>query len=159
MKFTEIIRLIRAAVFGGYSVSTDSQMIDRFKQRKMIFETIFRMTQEDKVESLWYFDLPKSRPPIADARILEYKALLNQAGIAGILRLNSALMIFFPRRPYYSKAEEKNYAYSVGSLEHVVESLDKVDAKFEPGAMCFRHLEGNWYLQYANNSMSHLTNG
>jgi len=100
----------------GCSLPNDAKMIDRFKQKKPIFETLVQMVLEDKLDGTLWISTPDGSPAtIPNPRAMEYKALLNQAGVIGVMRMEKGArkdqIIFFTPTPFLS-TEEKIYVYS-----------------------------------------------
>jgi len=153
MKRETIIALTCIVIVCGCSLPNDAKMIDRFKQKKPIFETLVQMVLEDKLDGTLWISTPDGSPAtIPNPRAMEYKALLNQAGVIGVMRMEKGArkdqIIFFTPTPFLS-TEEKIYVYSSSPPYPLLESLDKGRQEFKPYVSYYKHIEGNWYLEYA----------
>ncbi|MDD5523155.1 MAG: hypothetical protein PHI84_20240 [Kiritimatiellae bacterium] len=156
MKKENIMALICIVIVCGCSLPNDAKMINRFKQKKPIFETIVQMVLKDKLDgALWISDSGRDPVTMPNPRAMEYKALLRQAGAIGVMRIEKGAkkgqIIFFLSTSFWS-TEEKTYVYSNIPLCPLLESLDKGRQEFKPYDSYYKHIEDNWYLEYMNSN-------
>ena len=152
-KTRALITLACITILTGCSPPKDAKMIDRFNQKKAIFEALVRMVGEDNFRShLWITNLNEKPASLSDARAKQYKALLEQADLTGIMRMDPGgktdRIILFTKAPFLS-TEIKSYVHAQNPLTPLLESLDDGLHEFKPYVSYYKHIEGNWYLEYA----------
>jgi hypothetical protein len=131
----------------------DKDLLENFKQHQTELSRVVHMLGEDrKLQHLW----PDSITPkdaIDEDRWDEYRRLMSSIGSRGIhanLGKESAVMFRSDSLNYASY--DKGYVYSEKKLEPLKESLDLKRTDVPPYHTYYRHIEGNWYLYYENQS-------
>ena len=146
-----ILPTICMATLCGCSPQKDDELLSQFRQHKVAFESLVRMASEDHLESLWQSETSKR----TDLRAIEYKALFDKAGIDGVMRLKRKgeseqtieQTILFVKRQLFS-TDRKSFVFSESPPAPLLRSLDMDRENVKPYASYYRHIDGNWYLEF-----------
>ena len=120
---------------------------------KPIFETLVVVVGDDRLDSsLWISNLNEKPALISDVRAKKHRELLEQAHLKAIIRIDTGTktdrIVFVTQASFFS-TEEKSYVYSLNPPAPLLKSLDDGSSEFKPYVSYYKHMEGNWYLEYA----------
>ncbi|MCP4176549.1 MAG: hypothetical protein GY756_02185 [bacterium] len=131
---------------------SDRKMIANFNEHKVVFEKLVKMIKHDKGVSSIYIDKNNKNniKNISGQRLNKYQKMLQNIGVSSIGIDNEHKYIYLG---YYDSGSLKRYVYAEGSKPHpMFKSLDNnIDSqlKKENKHQAFRHITGNWYIQYS----------
>ena len=131
----------------------DKDLLENFKQHRTELSRVVQMLGEDrKLQALW----PDSITPkdaIDEDRWNEYRRLMSSIGTRGIhANLGKESEVMFRSDSLNYASYDKGYVYSEKMLEPLKESLDLKRTEVPPYQTYYKHIEGNWYLYYENQS-------
>jgi hypothetical protein len=142
-----ILPTLCLATLCGCSPQKDDELLSQFTQHRVALEALVRMASDDHLESLWRTQVSER----SDLRAREYGALFDKTGIDGIMRLKrkgeSEQTILFVKSPLFSD-ERKDFVFSESPPAPLLQSLDMNRNNVKPYASYYRHIDGNWYLQF-----------
>src|SRR5436305_3785366 len=131
----------------------DKELLENFRQHQPEFSHVVQMLGEDrKLQHLW----PNSISPknaIDEKRWDEYRKIMSSIGTRGIhANLGKDSEVMFRSDSLNYASYDKGYVYSEKKLEPLKESLDLKRTDVPPYQIYYKHIEGNWYLYYENQS-------
>jgi adenine C2-methylase RlmN of 23S rRNA A2503 and tRNA A37 len=132
-------------------VPTDSTMIENFNEHKAAFKNLVKMIKHDKgVNSISIDTYDKNDiKNISGKRLNKYQRILQNIGASSIKIDSEHKYIILG---YYGSKTIKKYVYTEDFKPHpIFKSLDKGindKLKKEKQHQAYRHIEGNWYIQY-----------
>ena len=140
---------------------SDAELAQRLASHRKDFERLVAMAKEDKeliriapdftwTTSTVKWPRPDSELGFSKQRWDEYRRLFSTLGIeAGVLRPwdhRDALYLLVQTKGLVTGGFIKGYAYSDVTLEPHCDSLDNLKALHSDSGLCFKPLDGKWYL-------------
>ncbi len=130
---------------------TDAEMLTVFKEHKATFETLQSMICKDGYKTI-SMDPEWSKPAnIPQGKKSSYYQLFRKIGVTQLQSYDGCRAQFSVwALGWAGDADYKNYRYRPEKPEKLVQSLDKLPLNNTDIAFFYRHIEGEWYLEYAH---------
>lgn len=140
----------------------DKTMLDQFAANRNCFETIVQMAQAERgVERISpsFVRLHDNVMPttgerralLPDERWNTYKTLFRCAHVAGGIGIGSGVYFYAYDAGLAGSGQSKGYLWSESLTGRLVKTLDgPLDAGQDGSVDAFRHIDGQWYLEFSS---------